>query len=103
MRHRVLFSPEAREDLEGLYDYIALHGHPATALAYVERLETFCLQLCDFPERGMRRDEIRHGLRTTGFERRVTLAFHLNGDTVIIDRLLYGGRDLAAAVHPVGR
>ena len=30
----------------------------------------------------------------TGFERRVTIAFHIGDDHVVIDRILYGGRDL---------
>ena len=29
-----------------------------------------------------------------GFERRVTIAFHVEPGTVTIDRILYGGRDL---------
>jgi toxin ParE1/3/4 len=34
------------------------------------------------------------GLRVAGFERRVAIAFHIAPDTVTIDRILYGGRDL---------
>jgi len=30
----------------------------------------------------------------TGFERRVTIAFHITPEKVVIDRILYGGRDL---------
>ncbi|WP_353954867.1 hypothetical protein [uncultured Methylobacterium sp.] len=33
----------------------------------------------------------------TGFERRVTIAFHLMGDHVVIDRILYAGRNVQAA------
>ncbi len=47
-----------------------------------------------FPERGRRRDDIRQGLRVIGFERRVTIAFHVTDDFVIIDLILYGGRDV---------
>ena len=32
-----------------------------------------------------------------GFERRVTIAFHVEPGTVTIDRILYGGRDLQRA------
>ena len=49
-----------------------------------------------FPERGMRRDDLFPGLRVVGFERRVTLAFHVGADTVTFLRILYGGRDIDA-------
>jgi toxin ParE1/3/4 len=45
-------------------------------------------------ERGTRRDDLQPGLRIVGFERRVTIAFHVEPGTVTIDRVLYGGRDV---------
>ena len=50
-----------------------------------------------FPERGAQRDDLRPGLRVIGFERRVTIAFHITSETVVIDRVFYGGRDLTGA------
>ncbi len=49
-------------------------------------------------ERGTRRDDIRPGLRVVGFERRITIAFHVETNTVTIDRVLYGGRDIYRAM-----
>jgi toxin ParE1/3/4 len=57
----------------------------------------YCLGFATFPERGTRRDDLRPGLRTIGFGRRVTIAFHVSDDRVTIDRILYAGRDLARA------
>ena len=37
---------------------------------------------------------MRPGLRVVGFERRVLIAFHVQPDAVVIDRILYGGRDV---------
>jgi toxin ParE1/3/4 len=48
--------------------------------------------------RGTRRDDIRPGLRVVGFERRVTIAFHVDDTTVTIDRILYGGREIEDAL-----
>jgi toxin ParE1/3/4 len=90
----VVFAPEALADLRDLYDLIADASLPARALAYVEGLRQHCLSLADFPERGTQRDAIRPGLRTLGYRRRVTVAFHVTEREVVIDRLLYGGRDL---------
>jgi toxin ParE1/3/4 len=91
---KVVFSPEAEADLNSLFDHIAESAGSARALVYSERIARFCMNLSNFSERGVRRDDLRVGLRTIGFERRVTIAFHVTPDTVTIDRMLYGGRDL---------
>lgn len=94
MARKVVFAPEALDDLRDLYDHIADAALPERALAYVEGLQSACLGLADFPERGTRRDSIRPGLRTLGYRRRVTIAFQVTETAVVILRLLYGGRDL---------
>jgi toxin ParE1/3/4 len=96
--YRVAFSPTARDDLRDLYIYLATHAGEAVATAYLERLEAYCASFATFPERGTRRDDLLPGLRVVGFERRITLAFHIDGDAVTFDRLLYGGRDLLMAL-----
>jgi toxin ParE1/3/4 len=95
---RVVFSPEAATDLVQLYDYIAERSGPVRAIGYIDRIEAYCAGFEASPERGTRRDDLRPGLRIVGFERRVTIAFHTTPDTVIIDRILYGGRDVRRAL-----
>jgi toxin ParE1/3/4 len=95
--HRVVFTPEAQDDLLDLYDYIADHSSPTRALRYIERIEKFCIGLRSLPERGTRRDDLRPGLRVIGFERRVLIAFQVDSDTVAILRILYGGRNVELA------
>jgi toxin ParE1/3/4 len=51
------------------------------------------------PARGTRRDDIRPGLRTVGFERRATIAFRIVGREVVIIRIFYGGRDFERILH----
>lgn len=97
MTYKVIFSPEARGDLIELYDYIADHASPETALTYLTRIEACCLDLTTFPERGTPRDDLAPGLRTMGFERRVTIAFQVAPAAVTVIRILYGGRDLDGA------
>lgn len=87
-------SPAAQADLASLFDYIAEHASSAVALKYVQRIYNYCRSFDVAAERGTRRDDLRPGLRTVGFERRVTIAFHVEPTTVTIDRVLYGGRDL---------
>jgi len=40
--------------------------------------------------------EIRPGLRTVGYRRRVTIAFEVADDTVNILGIFYGGQDIEA-------
>lgn len=94
MAYRIIFSPEARDDLGRLFTYISRASSPDVALGYIERIEAYCLGFTDFPKRGQQRHDLRPGLRIVGFEGRVTIAFHIDGDLVIFDRILYGGRSL---------
>lgn len=96
----VSFSPEAERDLLDLYTFIADRSGEDRALAYVECIEAYCRGFETAPTRGQCRDDLRPGLRVTGFERRVTIAFHLSANSVVIDRVLYGGRSLDVAYDP---
>lgn len=89
----VIFSPEARADLFNLYETLSIPAGRSIAFAYVEKLEAFCLKLDLASERGRARDDLRPGLRITGFRRRVTVAFSVDEDQVTILRLFYGGQD----------
>ena len=52
-----------------------------------------------FPERGTKRDDIRQGLRTMGFERRATIVFEVKRSEVVIIRVFYGGQDYERALR----
>jgi toxin ParE1/3/4 len=42
-RRQVVFTPEARNDLFEIYDWIAVKAGLQTAISYIERIETYCL------------------------------------------------------------
>ena len=97
MAARITFRPTALDDLRRLYRYIRDQNRdPTLAIGYVRRIRRECEGLIDFPERGTTRDDLLPGLRTFGFERRVTIAFRVMPKEVEILRVLYGGRDLRA-------
>jgi toxin ParE1/3/4 len=99
MKHyEVRFQPRARADLLALYNYIADAAGTGVAEAYIARIEAACLSLRTFPERGTRREHIRPGLRTMGFERRATIAFIVETETVVIVRIFYGGQNFERAL-----
>ncbi|CAN5221863.1 hypothetical protein BH09ACT1_BH09ACT1_17940 [soil metagenome] len=92
-RYRVVFSQEALEQLEELYDFISDAGSPHNAADYTESIVSFCESLADFPLQGTARDDLRPGLRIIGYRKRVVIAFAIVTDAVAIVGILYGGRD----------
>lgn len=92
MTHKVVFRPAAEADLIAIYDYIAGQGSPQTALKFIDSIETACMSLAHFPERGAPRDDIVTGLRILVVERRVTVAYRIKRREVEIITIAYGGR-----------
>lgn len=90
---RVVFSPEAQEQLELLYLYIAEAAAPVTATRYTEAIISYCEGLCTFPLRGTMRDDVRPGLRITNYKKRTVIAFWVDNNTVSIIGIFYGGQD----------
>jgi toxin ParE1/3/4 len=66
---------------------------------YISRIEKVCMGLATFPRRGTRRNDIAPGLRTIGFERRVTIAFRVLAEVVEIVTIAYAGRDFERGVR----
>ncbi len=98
-KRSVKISEDANADLVALYDWIANAAGATTALSYIERLEDYCIGFDLASERGSVRDDIRPGLRIVGFERRVTIAFMVEENRVVILRIFYGGRDWAKHIQ----
>jgi toxin ParE1/3/4 len=97
MIYRVEFTRRAQADLLVLFDYLAERFDMTGAQRYVEQIEETCLSLRTMPNRGTERSDLRPGLRTMGFRRRVTIAFRVKGNSVTILRILYGGRSVEVA------
>jgi len=92
---RVVFTQRAVRQLARLHSYISERASEAAADGYIQRLTTYCERFEIFPERGMRRDDILPGLRLIGFERRATIAFVVEAETIVIEGVFYGGQDFA--------
>jgi len=97
--HRVVFAPEANKQLVALYRYVAERGSPAVAASFTGAIVDYCERLAQFPRRGTKRDDIRPGLRTVGFRRRITIAFTVDTNTVTILGIYYGGRDFETSLR----
>ena len=93
MAYRVVFAPEAEQQLVTLYRYIAQEASPAIAERFTNAIVAHCEKLENFPNRGTPRDDLRPGLRTTAYRRRVTIAYAGDSDQVAILDIFYGGQD----------
>lgn len=93
MIYRVVFSPEAEEQLAQLYRYIAVAASPDIAARYTEAIISYCESLRVFPHRGIKRDDVRPGLRITHYRKRTVIAFEVDADKVSVIGVFYGGQD----------
>ena len=95
MTYLVRLEQDALDQLAGIEDYIAELADPRTAASYAGQILATCHNLATFPHRGRARDDIRPGLRITGFRRRVTIAFTVDDSArlVSIVGVFFGGQD----------
>ena len=93
MRAGTKYSPRATKQLEDLYEYVARASSPDRANAFVSAIVDYCDRLTISPRRGTRRDDLRPGLRIVGFRRRVTIAFLVLEESIVILGVFYGGRN----------
>ena len=95
MTYTVRFAPEAADQLEALYRYIASSASPTVAADYVDAIVAHCEGLAVFPHRGTLRDDIRPGLRTSSYRKRAVIATFVDDEAqqVTILGVFYGGQD----------
>jgi toxin ParE1/3/4 len=93
MAWHVVFAPEASAQIVALYKYVAERAGEDRAFAFTQSILDYCESFTTFPERGTARGDIRPGLRTIGFRKRATIAFDIDGETITILGIFYGGQD----------
>lgn len=97
IRRNVVLSPDALDDLESLDQWIAEASSVEVATTYIGRVKSYLAGLDLASERGAKRDDVSPGLRTIGFERRLTIAFSVGEREVTILRVFRAGEDWASA------
>jgi len=93
MGYRIVVTSEARDQLDAIYDYIAYAATPDIARQFTDGIVDRLAMLTDYPRTGSPRDDIRPGLRTLAYRRRVTVAFMVEEVTVVVIGFYYGGQD----------
>ena len=92
----VIFSERAERQLDEIFRYIEGRSGTQRADNFVSGIVTYCEGFETFPERGICRDDLRPGLRVTGYQRRVTIVFTVTLEEVVILGVYYGGQDYEA-------
>lgn len=95
----LVFSPEAESQLIALERYIAANASPSAAEAFVEAVITRCEALAFMPRQGTPRGDLRPGLRTIAYRRRVVIAYAVSAKLVTILGVFYGGQDFEALLQ----
>ncbi len=100
MTYQVIFAPEAEDQLDEMYRYIADAATAEIADRYISQIIDYCEGLAVYPIRGASRDDIRPGLRTTSFKKRTVIAFAITDDVVLVLGIFHAGRDYESALTP---
>lgn len=90
---KIVFSPESRQDLREIFNYIAKDNLDA-AIAFVRRLKQRCVDLAPMPNVGKNREEIARGYRSIT-EGDYVIFYRLQPEIVEILHVVHGKRDLS--------
>ncbi|BBO87132.1 type II toxin-antitoxin system RelE/ParE family toxin [Desulfosarcina ovata] len=89
------FSPRAELDLEEIGDYIA-RDNPSRAISFIisfiQEIRELCFKITAAPEAFPLRRELGKDIRMVAF--RHYLVFYTVSDSVRIERILHGARDI---------
>ena len=91
----VIWSPEALDDIDQLWDYYAEAAGGGTADRILRQIGQAVAVIEDFPLAGRARDEIRSGLRSLAVAPQIVF-YRLKDDRAEIVRVLDGRRDVEA-------
>jgi toxin ParE1/3/4 len=89
----IIWSPEALNDINHIWDYYAGTAGRATADKVLRQIAKVVATIDDFPLAGRTRDEIRTGLRSLATSPQV-IFYRLKGDRPEIVRILDGRQDI---------
>lgn len=92
-RRRVVLSRRAIGQLRAIDNYLAGELSDYRAAQFVDGIVGRCDALATFPFRGTPRDDLRPGIRTTVYRRKVVIAYSIEAVTVTILGVFYGGQD----------
>lgn len=91
----LVFLRDALEDLDSISVYVERMADRTVADAYDGRIRKKIAALVDFPNRGTDRPEFGDGVRSINFEGRYLILYRVEGDRVLITRVVADAQDLS--------
>jgi len=95
VNRKLVYTSAALADLEEIFWFIAA-DNPPRARSYVAEIEQACRNICDTPQMGRMRPDLRPGLYIFPLWRRIVIAYELPDDRVDVLRIFSGGQDYEA-------
>lgn len=103
MTGRINFTPEARQQLHQLDEWIAEKATAETARQFVAAILDHIDGIPTFPLAGRARDDVRPGIRTATYKKRTLVAYEIDesSDGLVINILgvFHGGQDWEAELN----
>jgi len=96
---RLVISPLGAADLRQIATYIS-RDNPAQAARFIDTLEARCRAVAASPEAFPRRDDLAPGLHMAVHARYLIFFRLVQPDTVRIERVLHGARNLVPLLRP---
>jgi toxin ParE1/3/4 len=94
-RRRLVWSPEAEQDLFDIWSYLAREASPDIADKQLRTIDRACANLIEWPQSGRARDELAPEIRSVVAVPYVV--FHrVTVSAIQIARVLHGRRDIDA-------
>ena len=91
---KLVLTKQSKSDLDDIWDYIA-QDNPDIADTFIDQIYEKCLLLADTPTIGRERPELMEGIRSFP-NGKYLIFYHTKEETILIDRVLSGYRDLPA-------
>lgn len=102
MTGRIIYTPEARQQLRSLDDWIVGSASEDVAQNYLSRVIDHIEAILVFPLAGRPRDDLRQGIRTTTYKGRTLIAYKVDessGESIVtILGVFHGGQNWEAAL-----
>ena len=103
MSGRILYTPEAKRQLDDLDNWITSAASPETARAFIGGIMSHIEGLLVFPRAARDRTDVRAGMMTSTYRKRTVVAYTVDdsGDEVVLHIIgvFHGGQDWESALR----
>lgn len=93
MAYRVVYTPDAENQIAAILAFVAEETSPETAAGFVNELLRLCDGLASLPFRGRCIGRPERGVRMLVYRGRTSIAYAIEGDMVLILGVFYAGRN----------